>query len=207
MALPTATEVRDLLEGYDITTSVLSDAWLNDERDNMVVPYVNRITRQVFDTTKQVTEFYSGTGSTILYLNRRPILTLDEIIYVNSPPSLVTLDLTSILVMKQEGLLKSRTNFQETHTLPIFFKGTNNIQVKYTFGFATIPPEVSRAMKFLLAGAGLGQIAARTGGGSLGVQAFNRNYGNRDKYSNIRADFDRKAHALLRPFMTAMVGQ
>jgi hypothetical protein len=49
-------------------------------------------------------------------------------------------------------------------------------------------------------------VAARTGGGSLSVQAHNRNYGQLGKYNDIMQSLSRMAMALLKPYMSSVVG-
>ena len=203
---PTATKVRDQLEGYGIDTSVLSDAWINTQRDEMVVPWVESKIRYKLGAAQQFVEFHSGNGGTILALNRRPIVTLDKLEYVNSPILTSVLDVSSIQVIANEGMLKARTNFSETQVLPIFSRGTNNIKITYTAGNATDPPNLINGIKYLLSEKALGQIANRTGGGNLSVQGFSRSYGNRGKWTNIRNELARDGMALIKPFMTSMIG-
>jgi hypothetical protein len=52
----------------------------------------------------------------------------------------------------------------------------------------------------------LGFIGARTGGGSLGVSAWNRGYGIRGKYQDIRNDLARQALDILKNYSTGVVG-
>lgn len=77
------------------------------------------------------------------------------------------------------------------------------VRVKYTYGgqFA----DVKRACVLLTASFVLGFIGASTGGGSLNVQGYGRNYGARGKYNDIRQEFDRTAYEILQKYVVGMV--
>jgi hypothetical protein len=89
-----------------------------------------------------------------------------------------------------------------------FPRGERNIKVVYNVGWAngSIPAAIVTACKLLTCEKVLGVIASRTGGGDLGVHAFNRVYGPRGKYSFMRDDLKREAFALLRPWITGTAG-
>ena len=204
MAAPTATEIRNILEGYGITTSVLSDSWINDCRDNDVIPHVNETTRMNFSAEQTVTEYYSGNGTDILILNRRPVNEITDISYVKS---LVSGNfLNSIELIEDKGILKAKTDFAEGSYLPVFAKGNNNIKVTYKYGMDDYPDDVFRAVEYLVCAKMLNLIGARTGGGSVQVQSHGRNYGNNGKYTDIRKEFILSAYQILRKYMTYVVG-
>lgn len=69
------------------------------------------------------------------------------------------------------------------------------VQVSYTYGGDF--EDVARACALLTASFVLGYVGAQTGGGSLSVQGYSRNYGARGKWHDIRQDFDRAAYELL----------
>lgn len=77
------------------------------------------------------------------------------------------------------------------------------VKVKYTYGgeFA----DVHRACVLLTASFILGFIGSSTGGGSLNVQGYGRNYGARGKYNDIRQEFDRNAYQLLQKYVVGIV--
>ena len=205
MALPTPAEVRDELEGYGITTSIVSDDLIT-RRINTVKNWVESKIAMPVEGTKQFIELYSGTGSALLPLDRINIISLDAIAYVNAPDINSSISITSILLIKDQGILRSRTNFTETNTNPIFWRGKNNIQVTYTAGFVTINQDIKDGILYLTTERVLGQAGGKTGGGSLSIKSFNRNYGKRGKYSDRRNELARDGLALIKPFMTGMVG-
>lgn len=188
--------------------SLLSDEWINKRKNNFVIPHVKRITRQSFDATAQVTEYYNGNASTILVLNRRPIVSLDDINLVNIPQDTSYISVSSIEVITAEGILKVKSNFEESQQWnPIFPKGKYNIKVTYTYGMADCPDDVSEAIIYLTSSVILGHLASRTGGGDLSVQSFSRNWGSdRGKWGQWRSEIERMGMSLLRKYMTGVVG-
>jgi len=203
MALPTAQQVIDLLESYNIENQV-STAWINTKMTGMVIPWVEEKTKLSLSEVKTVTEYYSGTGVSILVLRRRPIVALLSISYTNVPSDQFYISPLAIQVIADEGILKAKANFNEANYTPIFARGERNLRIQYSYGFSTAPPLVSHAVACLTAAKVLGHIASRTGGGNLSVQAFSRQYGNRGKFSNARDELARDGLALLRKYMTGV---
>jgi len=109
MSKPTAQEVRDLLEGYGITASVLSDKWIEDCRDEEIIPHVNEITRMDFETEQEVTEYYNGNGQNALILNRRPVNEIVSITYVDE--LVINNLIDSIVLIGAEGIVKARSGY------------------------------------------------------------------------------------------------
>lgn len=206
MSLPTGIEILEFLQGYCITTTEMPTEWLESRRDNFVVPYVERITRQSFSAVKSITEYYSGNGKNFLILNRRPIVELTEIRYVLGGSNFTILNLQNIEVVSAEGILKAKRNYEESYYLPIFAKGDYNLKVTYTYGCADCPATIKEAIMYLVVEQALGFLGSQTGGGSLSAQAYNRSYGPRGKYGDIRNDLARQAHAILSQYMTGVVG-
>lgn len=206
MAVPNYTDVRTLLDGYGISATILPDAWITSRITSMVIPYVKKYTRQNFDGITSVTEYYNGNGKNVLMLNRRPIVDVTEIKYVIGGYSMPILNLAMIEQIKAEGILKAKSNFDEAYFLPVFAKGLQNIKVTYTYGWADYPVDIKEAITQLTASLCLGFIGARTGGGSLSVQGFSRNFGSRGKYTDIRNDLDRWAHGLLDNYKNSVMG-
>ena len=77
------------------------------------------------------------------------------------------------------------------------------VKVKYTYGGESA--DVHRACVLLTASFVLGFIGSSTGGGSLNVQGYGRNYGARGKYHDIRQEFDRNAYQLLQKYVVGIV--
>jgi len=204
--LPTAQDVRDYLEGFGVTTALLTDTWILKRRDQNVVPIVERGTGLSVTGTKQVTELYSGNGTARIILDRAPIKSLDEFAYTNSFDSNITLD--SIEVDLLQGILVSKSSFDESTTRQLFAKGTENLKITYTYGFASadIPLDIHEAILLLLAERALKQIAARCGGGDLNIKELARNYGNLGEYGRFQAQMKSEARALLDPYVSGVVG-
>lgn len=204
MAAPTATQIRSELEGYGITASVLSDTWIDDCRDNEIIPHVEDITGMTFDQVSTVTEYYNGNGGSTLILNRRPVVAITEIIEVGS---LSEGNLAqAVELIADEGIIKVSNDYTEGVYGPIFRRGVKNIKVTYTYGTADYPAKIFKAIKLLVAAKALALVGARTGGGSLGVQAFNRNYGSHGKFTDIRKEFTASAYSLLKSYMNEVTG-
>jgi len=186
----------------------LSDDWLVNTRDCQVIPVVERAAGVSLSGARRVVEFHSGTGSTILPLNGRPILEVHSINLVTNPANWVYVSPSSVERVAEEGLLKLKAVLESWQNyVPAFPRGKDNIKVDYTYGFAEAPADLVRAVCMLTASFALGMLGARTGGGSLGVQGFNRSYGERGKYHDARQELDRWSHALVRRYVTGMVGQ
>jgi len=195
----TATGSKNLTFTY---YDAVTDGWLSDVRDNEVKPFLERVCRQKFDGIETVTEYYDGTGSSILALRRRPIIRVVSLSYTNVDSNLYYLSPTAMQVIADEGILKAKANFNESTYTPIFWKGQRNLRVIYQVGWATCPNDVAQAVKYLIAEAALGHVADMTGGGSLSTNGYSKDYGKRGRYTNARNSLARRAHAILRKYMT-----
>jgi len=123
--IPSVIEVRNELEGYGINSSVISSRWITNFRDKFVIPYIERKTRQTFSEVSTATEYKSGNGSSILILNRRPIVALTSLSYTNFVEvDQFTINVNSIQVIAEEGILKARYDFREDNWRPILFTRT-----------------------------------------------------------------------------------
>lgn len=204
MAAPTATEIRAELEGYGVTTAVLSDAWVERCRDEEVIPHIEDVTGLTFDEVSSITEYYSGTGQSTLMLNRRPVVSVTVIEYTNQIVEGNLVD--SVELIAEEGIIKAISNRQEAVYNWLFRRGTKNIKVTYTYGFADYPTRVSRAIKKLVAAKMLIHVGSMTGGGDLTVQTFGRGYGPNGKYTHKLKELVASGYALLKKYSTGVVG-
>lgn len=187
--------------------SIVSSGWVIDHMNNFVIPWMEKKTRQSFYTTTQEEEIYSGNGTTTLVLNRRPVISVEQIRYLVRETYYGAVDVTLIEVIGNEGIIRSlETTSIETTAVPIFPKGKYNIAVTYTYGYANLPEMLQTAIKFFVCESILGQIADRTGGGNISTQGWNRNWGERGKYTNIRNDLARKGLVAMQEYMTGVVG-
>jgi len=182
--------------------SVLSDEWIQSRLTSRILPWVQSKTRQSFSEIKTVTEYYDGTGSPLMILRRRPIVQLLSISYTNVDSNLYYLTPSAMQVIADEGILKAKANFNESSYIPIFYKGDRNIRITYQYGFAECPTDVAEAISLLVADVCLEHIASKTGGGNLGLQGFNRDYGAEGKWTIHRKNMVKQAWALLRAYVT-----
>lgn len=204
MAVPAATEVRAVLEGYGVISTVLTDTWIDDCIAREIVPIVESITGLKFDGEQTITEYYSGNGTTVLMLNRKPVNSLVSITYVTSVVQSNLID--AVELIGSEGIIKARTSYSEAVYSTIFKKGSKNIKVTYTYGENDYPDDVKRAIENFAAARALNTIGTRTGGGSVSVQSHGRNYGKAGKYTDIRQELVHMARFLLRNYITGVVG-
>ena len=185
----------------------VGDDWLANRRDNFIIPWVTRVTRQSFTGVQQVTEYYDGTGGPIMVLRRRPIVALIAISYTNVDSNLYYLTPSAMQVIPEEGLLKAKANFNESTYIPIFYRGDRNVRITYTYGFATMPPDVAEAITALMAEQALAHVASKTGGGaSASGQSYTKSFGDAGKWGNRRRELTAEAMALLKPYITAAAG-
>jgi hypothetical protein len=182
--------------------SAVSDNWLANVRDNFVLPWVTQKTRQSFSGIQQATEYYDGTGSSLMILRRRPIVSLINIHYTNVDSNLYYLTPSAIQVIPDEGILKAKANFNESTYIPIFYKGTRNIVIVYTYGYSTMPSDVQEAITCLCAEKALAMVGSKTGGGDLSGQGYSRSFGKSGKWTHMRRELAREGLATLRTYMT-----
>jgi len=204
---PTATEIRAFLEGYGITSAVLSDAWIEEQRDYLVIPNVECVIGYSISSVTPMTEVLSGTGKDILILSCRPVVSVTKIEYVMGGDDEFPLNISNLQVLTEEGIIKAKSNMLNYPRTFVFMKGEKNIRVTYNVGWATVPGILKLAIKMLCAEQILGFIGARTGGGSISTQGHSRNYGTRGKYQDIRNDLKRQAQSLIGKYTTGIIGR
>lgn len=184
---------------------VLSDGWLINTRDRLVIPWVEKHTRQSFRGIQTITEYYDGTGSSLLFLRRRPIVDLIAISYTNVDSNFYYLTPYAIQVLKEEGILKAKAHFNESSYVPIFYKGDKNLRVTYKFGYLDYPTDVAEAVARLVAEQALAHVGSKTGGGNLSAQGYSRSFGQIGKWTEARRNLAKTALAILKPRMTGSI--
>lgn len=204
-AIPTVQDMRDHLEGYCITNTVLSDQWITDERDLTVVPYVEQAIRRSLSQEEEITEYISGTSEGTVMLSRRDINSLVSIELVHHSDFDSHISLNSVILIPEKGIVKSVANFPEYSYSRVFPKGNNNIKIVYKVG-GTIPNDIEMAIKKLTCILMLDNIEGRTGGGSLAVQAYRRDFGSKGRYTHIRKRLSLHAMTILRRYTSSVVG-
>jgi len=186
----------------------MTDEWISNRRDCFIIPYIENALGLTINAISEIEEYHSGNGSSNLILNKRPVIEITNITYTNIPAETQTGNLlTSVELIKEEGILKSKSNFNEGSFDPIFAKGTNNIKVKYKYGYDEPPCDIAEAITIMTAKKILVQIGARTGGGSLSMSSYAKNYGNRGKYTDIINLLDQELYSILRKYTSSVVGQ
>ncbi len=198
-----AKDVRELLEGYGISSDLVKDKWIDNRINNFVIPWVEKKARQSFQLIKTIIEYYSGTGSGVLMLDRKPIVEIVSIEIVASKDFEFVVNVGSIEILPDEGVIKSIVSEGYSRTFP---KGNKNIKVTYKYGFTTAPLDIIEAVTYYAADLMLGFLANRRGGGDINVNSFSKNYGGRGKYGNLRNDITRYANSILKTYMTGVVG-
>lgn len=202
-ATANGTTVAITLTYYTETT----DEWIANRRDNFVIPAIEHATGLSITSETEIEEYYSGNGSSILILNRRPINSIENITYTSIPSEVQTGNLLqSVELISEEGILKSKTNFNEGSYDPIFAKGINNIKVTYKYGYSSTPNDICELITIMLAKKILVYIGSRSGGGSISQSSYSRNFGNRGKYTDLINELDKEIYMILRKYSTGVVG-
>ena len=206
MSWPTAAEIRTYLDGYKITEAIVPDLWLTTRMTSFIVPMIERITRQTFDEVSTYIEYLSGTGSAILQLSRRPVTSIISAEYVVGIDSDANIGLNGLQLIGDEGIIRVVQVLSEGSYSSSWRKGNRNIKITYTAGTEDVPALIKEAALYLASEQVLGYVGARTGGGSISVQGFSRNFGPRGRYQDIRNDLKRQAMAILNLYKTSVVG-
>jgi hypothetical protein len=213
MSRPTAIDVLEYLEGYGITKEIISIIWIEKRIDNLIMPWVERHTRIVFDEEKEITEYLSGNGKEILVLSKKPVNEIVSLAYISSADIIPNLS-ESVELNNEDGIIIKKAIVTEGNTTDLFIKGNKNIKVTYKYGYDNfidtvnnkILEDVKEAIVYMAVKQVLIQIGARTGGGSISSQAWSRNFGSRGKYTDIINNLDMMAYEILKPYMTGVVG-
>jgi len=180
--------------------------WIADRLDNFIIPTIEKWTGFAIGRTEQHVEYHSGQGNGLMFLNYKPIVSLDEIRYVLSGAYTWVITKDAIEVIPDLGIIKARRSIETNPNIyPLFAKGDMNIKVTYTTGAVDIPKDLVEAMKYFAAEQILGMIGNRTGGGGVGLQV-SKSFGNRSMYTEIRNDLARWGHSLVKSYTTSIVG-
>lgn len=196
--------------GITFTVTFFSETtneWITQRRDRTVIPWIERVTGQTITQTTEVEEYYSGNGSSILILNRRPVREITNITYTNIPAETQTGNLLeSIELIQEEGILKSRVNFNEGSFDPVFANGKDNIKVRYIYGYSDTPDDLCEAVLLMTSTRVLNHIGSRTGGGRISQNSYSRDFGPRGKYTDVMNQMDADAFSIIRKYTSAVVG-
>lgn len=188
---------------YNIKTRSLSDALAAETM------HIEEMTGLPMSGAASISETHDGSGNEMCMLNRKPIVSLTSIQILSVPQTVFSIPVSSIYVENDTGILRIKSvNFDTyTYLTPIFPKGRKNILVTYLAGYDTPPADVARALVMLAGCYALSAEAGRTGGGtSLTVEGYSKTYGSRGKYSEFINYNSMQAYALLRKYVTGVVG-
>jgi len=190
------------------TYSQISDEFIVNVRDRKVIPWVEeKLGFPISGSTAEKIEYIDGTGSSIIFLSARPVISVERITLVTNPQNWMYVSPSSIEIIGDEGILKLRTVLEAwTSYVPAFPRGKRNIKIEYTCGFAEVPDDICDAVNSLVASFVLGHIGSRTGGGSVSVPGVSRSYGARGKFEQQRLELERWAYATMRRYMTGVTG-
>lgn len=200
-SIPTATDVRTYLDGFGISATDPTDAWITNRINNWCVPLIERLTGFSLSAEETVSRYFSGTGSKVLLLDSKNIVSVETVQFVGIDPDDPVTSVSTYTFIQEQGILRS--------TGTGFPKGDKNIKVTYKIGYAppNIPEDLYELILIMMADKILGREVGKSGGGSsLSVVAYSTGYGKKGKYSEYRADFARDAQSILRKYTSAVVG-
>jgi len=189
-------DVRNFLDGYGLANANVgvSDEWLRG-RIAFSIDHIEKITRQSFTEIKTIEEIHSGNDSNILILSRKPVV---ELISVTFPNLLNVIIVGKYFIEPKSGIVRGYNN------QVAFPRGRENITVKYTYGFTDYPIDIREAIYCFVADKVLGTIANQGGGGSLSVQAWSRDFGDKGKWTNARNDLARTYKSIIKRYSTGV---
>jgi len=202
MSLITVEEIRKLLEGYCISEAIVSNEFISNRRDCFVIPIIINSRLGISINGLETKEVYiNGTGKDIIILPDKNIIELINVTYVNTE-TVYTPTLSNFIIIKEEGVVKAKFNFNESFVNPTFPKGTRNIKFTYTTGFndANIPKDLNELIGYLTIIQIFNFVEGRSGGGDLQTEGFSKNYGNNGKYTNIRRELVTKSNYIIRKY-------
>ena len=190
-------DVREFLEGYGISSTILTDDWIDARIEKTIIPYVQRMTGMSFTAEDTITEYHDGGNDTIV-LNRRPVNSIQSISYISGVSEIedssgvleYQLDSDSGIIIKASGQ---------------FSKGIKNVIVTYQIGSSDMNDDINEALLYLTSELCLTLIANRTGGGDLSVQGIGKSYGPRGKWDAVRNDFTRQAKSILSKYSSGVI--
>jgi hypothetical protein len=162
--------------------------------------YAEKLTGKSFSGVQTYTEYYSGIGTNELILNRRPVIEITQIEYTNYPLDMIG-DISQYELNPNTGAIHRKWNDY------VFPRGTNNIKVTYTSGYASLPSDLESAIMFLAMSDVLsGQASINGGLTSRSIVAYSESYGSGGKYSDTRKRYISRAMAILNKYKSGMVG-
>jgi|GEM_PF-4901652 len=203
--IPTALEIRNYLQGYNMTDCIISDEWIEEARDFEVIPFIEKQARTNLTAEETVEEYHNGISWDRIILDRKNAISLVSVKLVSGEDISGVIDLSALELIQGAGIVKVKSGLSEYYNYRTFPKGNDNIKITYKCG-GVVNNDLALAIKKLTCVLILDLIEGRTGGGSLTVQSFGRDYGNMGKYSNIRKRLYYQAMNIIRRYSTAVVG-
>ena len=188
-----------------MSTSIISDDWIEEDRDDNVIPLLQRRVNFNFTSEEELTRYFSGTGESTLMLDSRNITSIESMTFVNSDSVNGDISLSTIEFISSLGILKAKGNISQGQYFTMFPKGQDNIKVTFKSG-GSIPGDLGLALKKWVCCNMLTLIESRTGGGDISTQGWSRNFGPMGKYTNIRLNWNRQIQATIKRYSSSVVG-
>lgn len=148
-----STAISGDVTGYTTKALVASllgvdESEIEDEWIAWATGYIDTYTCRNFNETEKIEYFDIETGNTdTLFLKYFPIV---SVLYVKDNES--TVDTNDYLIYYDTGIIKLKTVEELTTVLyPYFTEGRQKVEVKYTYGYATIPEQITYAATLIAA--------------------------------------------------------
>jgi len=202
-----ANDVYKMYEGYNIDGNVLSSTFIDNIANTIILPIIENMTGFSAEKETQITEYYSGSGHAVLILNRKPIKSIESIIIVDYNEMINgTVPVSNLEIEKATGIVKIRSNINSLF-YSIFPRGKNNIKVSYTVGFTegSMPQDLKSAIVLMTCKYCLTHIGSKTGGGSLSVDGYSKNFGAKGKWTDLKGEWDGMVMILLNKYLNSGV--
>lgn len=202
-----STEVYNKLTGYNINGNVVSPEFVDSVANDIILPIVESMTGFSAEKESAITEYYSGSGHAVIILNRKPIKSIESIIIVDYNEMINgTIPISNLEIESATGIVKIRSNINSLF-YSVFPRGKNNVKISYTVGFAegSMPKDLKQAIILLTCKYILTHVGAKTGGGSLSVDGYSRNFGAKGKWTDIKTEWDGMIFILLNKYLNSGV--
>lgn len=181
MVYTTPSEVSAELGGFSLTasttpTSTQVESWITDAEKE-----VNELTGRVWESTAIADpdyEYHDYDGEGIIRLNNTPVISVDSIEYEAEGISAASTSWSSLtegrtetddfILYKEEGII----NLHATSDTRRLTAGKQNIRVRYTYGYDSVPVHIKRLTTALVAKRLIMSVANKSGseeGGAVSV--------------------------------------
>lgn len=204
-------DIREYLEAFNISTTQLSDAYIQRQIDAEIAK-IERETGKSFFTVKTETLHLSGDGSKLLTLPRWPVVLINSITIKTAAgvgyPDTQLQDSDYILDGKNGQVTIRSTLLEGALRIFVFPEGFNNIEVSLDYGYTTAPPEVEDAITQSISANCLNYVGEQNGGAlkSLSIEGYTETFdtANGIKYAGIIKNWKQNARNVLKFYRTVI---